>query len=96
MCVCLSKYGHLSVCFTLQRNNDKSSHLVLPSLISAVGRLAQDEVICHDFAHDPECWKAFLIAIVSIITDWSLCTEKCEWCIQLDEIRCYNTNIQQY
>lgn len=45
------------------RNNDKSSHLVLPSLISAVGRLAQDEVICHDFAHDPECWKAFLIAI---------------------------------
>ncbi|XP_036927568.1 tetratricopeptide repeat protein 12 isoform X1 [Acanthopagrus latus] len=44
-------------------NMDKSSHHVLPSLISAVGRLAQDEVIRHNFAHDPECWKAFLIAI---------------------------------
>ncbi|XP_073340609.1 tetratricopeptide repeat protein 12 isoform X2 [Pagrus major] len=44
------------------RNIDKFSQHVL-SLISAVGRLAQDEVLRHDFAHNPECWKAFLIAI---------------------------------
>lgn len=56
-----------SVCFIFQRNISKSNQHVLPPLISAVGCLARDDVIRHNFAHDPGCWKAFLFAIVSII-----------------------------
>ncbi|XP_070762621.1 tetratricopeptide repeat protein 12 [Enoplosus armatus] len=48
---------------TILRNISKSNQHILPSLMSAVGRLARDAVICHAFAHDPECWKAFLVAI---------------------------------
>ncbi|XP_038550165.1 tetratricopeptide repeat protein 12 isoform X2 [Micropterus salmoides] len=48
---------------TILRNISKSNQHILPSLISAVGSLARDDVICHNFAHDPECWKAFLVAI---------------------------------
>ncbi|KAM9359056.1 tetratricopeptide repeat protein 12 [Symphorus nematophorus] len=48
---------------TILRNINKSNQHVLPSLISAVGCLAQDEAIRHSFAYDPQCWKAFLDAI---------------------------------
>nr|XP_046245406.1 tetratricopeptide repeat protein 12 isoform X2 [Scatophagus argus] len=48
---------------TILRNISKSNQHVLPSLISAVGRLTQDDIICHSFARDPECWKAFVLAI---------------------------------
>ncbi|XP_044059236.1 tetratricopeptide repeat protein 12 [Siniperca chuatsi] len=48
---------------TILRNISKFNQHILPSLISAVGCLARDDVICHNFAHDPECWKAFLVAI---------------------------------
>ncbi|XP_029302549.1 LOW QUALITY PROTEIN: tetratricopeptide repeat protein 12 [Cottoperca gobio] len=47
----------------LLRNICESNRPVLASLISAVGCLARDDVICHSFAHDPECWKAFVVAI---------------------------------
>ncbi|CAK6968132.1 uncharacterized protein LOC121898295 isoform X1 [Scomber scombrus] len=45
------------------RNISKSNQHILPSLISAIGCLTQDDVIRHNFANDPECWKAFLVAI---------------------------------
>ncbi|XP_023120619.2 tetratricopeptide repeat protein 12 [Amphiprion ocellaris] len=48
---------------TMLRNISKSNHLVLPSLISVLGSLARDGIIHHRLAHDPECWKAFLLAI---------------------------------
>ncbi|XP_068440146.1 tetratricopeptide repeat protein 12 isoform X2 [Clinocottus analis] len=48
---------------TLLRNISESNRHVLVSLISAIGCLARDDVICHSFAHDPECWKAFVVAI---------------------------------
>ncbi|XP_041797290.1 tetratricopeptide repeat protein 12 [Chelmon rostratus] len=48
---------------TILRNISKSNLHVLPSLISAVGSLARDDVIRHNFAHDPECWRAFLVAV---------------------------------
>ncbi|XP_051254268.1 tetratricopeptide repeat protein 12 isoform X1 [Dicentrarchus labrax] len=44
-------------------NISKSNRQVLPSLIFAVGCLAQDDVIRHNFAHDSECWKTFVVAI---------------------------------
>ncbi|TDH14925.1 hypothetical protein EPR50_G00025890 [Perca flavescens] len=47
----------------LLSNISKSNQHVLASLISAIGCLAQDDVICHSFAHDQECWKAFVEAI---------------------------------
>ncbi len=72
----LSERMCTSVCSIFQRNISKSTQHVLPSLISAVGCLARDDVIRHSFACDPECWKAFLVAIVSIITDRSLYIEK--------------------
>ncbi|XP_068575528.1 tetratricopeptide repeat protein 12 [Cebidichthys violaceus] len=50
---------------TLLRNISKSNQHVLASLISAIGCLARDDVICHSFAHDPECWKAIVVAIYS-------------------------------
>lgn len=57
-----------SVCFIFfQRNISQCNQHVLPPLISAMGCLARDDVIRHTFAHDPECWKAFLFAIVSVI-----------------------------
>ncbi|XP_075956164.1 tetratricopeptide repeat protein 12 isoform X3 [Anarhichas minor] len=48
---------------TLLRNISESNRHVLASLISAIGCLARDDVICHSFAHDPECWKAIAVAI---------------------------------
>ncbi|XP_034081403.1 tetratricopeptide repeat protein 12 isoform X4 [Gymnodraco acuticeps] len=48
---------------TLLANISESNRQVLPSLISAVGCLARDDVIRHKLAHDPECWKAFVVAI---------------------------------
>ncbi|XP_044211023.1 tetratricopeptide repeat protein 12 isoform X2 [Thunnus albacares] len=48
---------------TTLRTINKSNQHVIPSLISAIGCLTRDDVICHNFAHDPECWKAFLVAI---------------------------------
>ncbi|KAF3847739.1 hypothetical protein F7725_020767 [Dissostichus mawsoni] len=48
---------------TLLANISESNRQVLPSLISAVGCLARDDVIRHNLAHDPECWKAFVVAI---------------------------------
>ncbi|XP_070826938.1 tetratricopeptide repeat protein 12 [Chaetodon trifascialis] len=48
---------------TILRNISTSNQHVLPSLISAVGGLARDDIIRHNFAHDPECWRAFLVAI---------------------------------
>ncbi|XP_054457561.1 tetratricopeptide repeat protein 12 isoform X2 [Anoplopoma fimbria] len=48
---------------TLLRNISKSNRHVLASLITAIGCLARDDVIRHSFAHDPECWKAFVVAI---------------------------------
>uniref|UniRef100_UPI0037E71761 tetratricopeptide repeat protein 12 n=1 Tax=Semicossyphus pulcher TaxID=241346 RepID=UPI0037E71761 len=45
------------------KNISASNQHVLPSLISAVGRLARDDVIRRNFAHDPGCWKAFVVAI---------------------------------
>ncbi|KAI4815006.1 hypothetical protein KUCAC02_005173, partial [Chaenocephalus aceratus] len=48
---------------TLLANISESIRQVLPSLISAVGCLARDDVIRHKLAHDPECWKAFVVAI---------------------------------
>lgn len=58
-----------SVRFVFQRNIGMSNQHVFPSLVSAIGCLTQDYVIRHNLAHDPNCWTAFLIAIVSIITD---------------------------
>uniref|UniRef100_A0A3B4Y5J4 Tetratricopeptide repeat domain 12 n=1 Tax=Seriola lalandi dorsalis TaxID=1841481 RepID=A0A3B4Y5J4_SERLL len=48
---------------TMLRNINKSNHHILPSLILAIGCLARDDVIRHKLSHDPECWKAFLVAI---------------------------------
>ncbi|XP_034404847.1 tetratricopeptide repeat protein 12 [Cyclopterus lumpus] len=47
----------------LLRNISKTNRHVLASLISAIGCLARDDVICHSLAHDPECWKTFVVAI---------------------------------
>uniref|UniRef100_A0A3Q3QD74 Uncharacterized protein n=1 Tax=Monopterus albus TaxID=43700 RepID=A0A3Q3QD74_MONAL len=47
---------------TILRNSSKTNQHVLPSLISAIGCLARDDVILHNLAHDLECWKAFLVA----------------------------------
>ncbi|XP_027135836.1 tetratricopeptide repeat protein 12 isoform X3 [Larimichthys crocea] len=50
--------------FTLLLGNISTSNQhVLPSLISAVGCLARDEVIRHHFSQDSECWKVFVVAI---------------------------------
>ncbi|XP_077954406.1 tetratricopeptide repeat protein 12 isoform X2 [Gasterosteus aculeatus] len=48
---------------TLLRNISKSNRPVLASAISVIGCLARDDVICHNLAHDPECWKAFVVGI---------------------------------
>ncbi|KAG7455705.1 tetratricopeptide repeat protein 12 [Solea senegalensis] len=45
------------------RNINKSNHHVLPSLISAIGCLAQDDVIRHKLAHDSSYWETLLFAI---------------------------------
>ncbi|XP_039987323.1 tetratricopeptide repeat protein 12 isoform X2 [Xiphias gladius] len=56
--------GSVTVPFTTTlRNISKSNHHILPSLIAAIGCLARDDVIRQKLAHDPECWKAFLVAI---------------------------------
>ncbi|MED6285396.1 hypothetical protein CHARACLAT_028885 [Characodon lateralis] len=43
-------------------NISKFNQNVLKSLISAVGFLAEDEVICRKLAHEQECWEAFVTA----------------------------------
>ncbi|CAJ1065479.1 tetratricopeptide repeat protein 12 [Xyrichtys novacula] len=48
---------------TILESISATNRHVLPSLISTVDCLARDDVIRHSFAHDPECWKAFLLAI---------------------------------
>ncbi|XP_076002007.1 tetratricopeptide repeat protein 12 [Genypterus blacodes] len=48
---------------TMLRNISSCNLHILPSVISIVGCLAKDDVIRHNLAHDPECWKAFLLAI---------------------------------
>ncbi|XP_024864543.1 tetratricopeptide repeat protein 12 [Kryptolebias marmoratus] len=48
---------------TMLGNINKSNQQVLPSLISAFGRLARDDVIRQNLSHNQECWNAFLIAI---------------------------------
>lgn len=50
---------------SLQRNVGESSQHVLPLLIAAVDGLARDDIIRRSLAHDPDCWQAFLHAIVS-------------------------------
>ncbi|XP_037632477.1 tetratricopeptide repeat protein 12 isoform X1 [Sebastes umbrosus] len=47
----------------LLRNISESNRHDLASLISAIGRLARDNVIRHSFAHDAQCWRAFVVAI---------------------------------
>ncbi|KAM4567336.1 tetratricopeptide repeat protein 12 [Odontesthes bonariensis] len=44
-------------------NFRKPNQRVLPSLISALGSLARDEVIRENFAYNPECWQALLDAV---------------------------------
>ncbi|XP_061576307.1 tetratricopeptide repeat protein 12 [Cololabis saira] len=47
---------------TMLKNISKSNQHVLPTLISAVGCLAQDNVIHQNLAHEQQCWEAFLAA----------------------------------
>ncbi|KAM4742849.1 tetratricopeptide repeat protein 12 [Anableps anableps] len=44
-------------------NISKANQNVLTSLISAIGFLAEDEVIRQNLAHEQACWEAFLTAI---------------------------------
>ncbi|XP_042343373.1 tetratricopeptide repeat protein 12 [Plectropomus leopardus] len=48
---------------TILRNISEANRHVLVSLMSAIGCLARDDIICRSFAHDPGCWKAFVVAI---------------------------------
>uniref|UniRef100_A0A8D3AXP1 Tetratricopeptide repeat domain 12 n=1 Tax=Scophthalmus maximus TaxID=52904 RepID=A0A8D3AXP1_SCOMX len=48
---------------SILRNISESNRHILPSLISAIGCLVRDNVIRHKLANDPECWKAFPVAI---------------------------------
>lgn len=50
---------------SLQRNVGESGQHVLPLLIAAVDGLARDDIIRRSLARDPDCWQAFLHAIVS-------------------------------
>lgn len=50
---------------SFQRNVDESSQHVLPLLLAAVDGLARDDIIRRSLAHNPDCWQAFLRAIVS-------------------------------
>lgn len=68
----------LSVSYIFQRTVDKSNQPVVLSLISTLSYLARDDVIRHKLAHEPECLKASLVAIVSVITHFSLSLEKCK------------------
>ncbi|KAL3991953.1 endoplasmic reticulum chaperone BiP [Sarotherodon galilaeus] len=52
---------------TILKNVNTSNQHILPSLISGLGCLARDDVIRHKLAHDPDCWKAFLVAIRTCI-----------------------------
>uniref|UniRef100_A0A669E095 Tetratricopeptide repeat domain 12 n=1 Tax=Oreochromis niloticus TaxID=8128 RepID=A0A669E095_ORENI len=52
---------------TILKNVNTSNQHILPSLISGLGCLARDDVIRHKLAHDPECWKAFLVAVRTCI-----------------------------
>lgn len=50
---------------SLQGDVGETSQQVLPLLIAAVDGLARDDIIRRSLAHDPDCWQAFLHAIVS-------------------------------
>lgn len=63
-------------CSIFQGNINKS-YQDLPSLISALCFLARD-VICQILSHNQDCWKAFLIAIVSTVTDLVPSLKKCK------------------
>ncbi|XP_006795503.1 tetratricopeptide repeat protein 12 [Neolamprologus brichardi] len=52
---------------TILKNVNTSNQHILPSLISGLGCLARDDVIRHKLAHDPDCWKAFLVAVRTCI-----------------------------
>ncbi|XP_005720901.1 tetratricopeptide repeat protein 12 [Pundamilia nyererei] len=52
---------------TILKNFNTSNQHILPSLISGLGCLARDDVIRHKLAHDPDCWKAFLVAVRTCI-----------------------------
>ncbi|XP_005915889.1 tetratricopeptide repeat protein 12 [Haplochromis burtoni] len=52
---------------TILKNVNTSNQHILPSLISGLGCLARDDVIRHKLAHNPDCWKAFLVAVRTCI-----------------------------
>ncbi|XP_061137021.1 tetratricopeptide repeat protein 12-like [Syngnathus typhle] len=47
----------------IMSNISEDNRHVVPSLLSAVGSMSQDDIIRHALAHNAECWKAFLLAI---------------------------------
>uniref|UniRef100_H3C3R3 Tetratricopeptide repeat domain 12 n=1 Tax=Tetraodon nigroviridis TaxID=99883 RepID=H3C3R3_TETNG len=56
--------GAVVVPFTsILRNVSAFNQQTLPPLVSAVGRLARDNVNRCSVAHDPDCWTAFVDAI---------------------------------
>ncbi|XP_049582906.1 tetratricopeptide repeat protein 12 isoform X2 [Syngnathus scovelli] len=56
--------------FTFQSNISEDNRHVVPSLLSAVGSMSQDEVIRYALAHDAECWKAFLLSIQCLASSY--------------------------
>lgn len=53
--------------FHLQRNLAPANQHVLPSLISTIGCMAKDDMICREMANRNECWDAFHIAMVNMM-----------------------------
>ncbi|XP_030008216.1 tetratricopeptide repeat protein 12 isoform X2 [Sphaeramia orbicularis] len=45
------------------KNINASNQSLHPALISVISSLGQDDIIRYNLCHDPECWKAFLVAI---------------------------------
>lgn len=66
-------YLFMCVSSNLQRNIRRSNQHILPSLISVIGCLARDDIICTNMAHYPEYWEASLVAMVNLITDLFSC-----------------------
>ncbi|MEQ2295672.1 hypothetical protein AMECASPLE_016867, partial [Ameca splendens] len=56
-------------------NISKFNQNVLKSLISAVGFLAEDEVICRKLAHEQECWEAFVTATEHAVSLCDCCLD---------------------
>lgn len=66
--LCMQLRDVLTYCVTepftsVLRTITESSRPVFPSLISAIDRLAQDDIIHHKLAHDSEFWKTLLVAL---------------------------------